>query len=336
MSSIRIQNDAHWHSLRAQFVGASESPALFGLLPWLTPWQLHMTKAGKLAAPDLDDVKHIKQGKYFETPIAAWAAEKFGITLNKARSYLVADDCPGMGASLDYIQIGTGSRIPTEIKWVLRSGDAWEYDGDEIVSAPDYYLVQIQLQLAWADAAQGHLIAFIDGDVRRAVYDRRPAVIAAIKDRIREFWADVQADREPPIDFKADAEAVMRYAAAMPVRSVPWTPEIAGLAKRAHWMAGFAKRAGEAADAAKAEMAHMMLEAAKAAGANDLDGKVVTEGDGFRVSNYLVDAYPGKEVTPEMVGSRLYARDAYRVCKVSRSKPKKERKSKKEGPSGQA
>jgi hypothetical protein len=48
----------------------------------------------KLPAPDLDDVTHIKHGKYFELAIAALAMEKWGIQLNKVRRYLVADDCP--------------------------------------------------------------------------------------------------------------------------------------------------------------------------------------------------------------------------------------------------
>lgn len=326
MSSIRILNDAHWHDLRGKYVGASESPALFGMLPWITPWTLHMQKAGKLPAPDLDDVKHIKQGKFFEAPIAGWAAEKFGITLNKVRRYLVDDQCHGMAASLDFEQIGTGTRIPTEIKWVLRTGDNWEYDGDTIVVAPEYYLLQVQHQMACADASHGQLIAFINGDVRRAVYERREGIIKAIRQRITEFWSDIASDKEPPIDFKADAEAVMKYASMMPVRSIEWSQDLARMAKRQMWMAGFAKRAEECSRAAKAELAHMMLEAARKAGANDEDGKVVTEGDGYRVSSTLVDAYPGKEITAEMVGTRIGAREPYRLVTISRPKPKKGKK----------
>lgn len=335
MSSIKILNDAHWHELRRKHVGASESPALFGLLPWLTAWQLHMQKSGKLSAPDLDDVKHIKQGKFFEPAIAGWAADKFGITLNKARSYLVDDECPGMGASLDYIQIGTGERIPTELKWVVRADDRWEYDGDTITEAPDYYLVQIQHQLACAGAERGQLIAFINGDVRRAVYERRDGVIAALRERIAMFWADVAADKEPEIDFRADAEAVMRYAAAMPVRSVDMTPEITALAAKAIEMAALAKSSEETAKAAKAELAHTMLAAAKAAGANDESGKVVCEGGGYRISSSLVAPYEGKLITEEMVGTRTGARKEYRLVTVSQPKEKPAKKPK-EAPSAEA
>lgn len=322
MSNIAIQSEAHWHELRKQHVGASESAALFGMLPWLTQWQLFMQKKGRLPEPDLDEVKHIKQGKLFEPAIAAWAAEKFGIKLNKVHRYRTADDCPGMGASLDYEQVGTGVRIPTEIKWVLRTGEHWEYEGDTITLAPDYYLIQGQHQLGTGTESHGQLIAFINGDVRRMVYERRPAIIGAIKERIAGFWSLIADDIEPAIDFKADADAVMRYAALMPVRSVEMTEDMQRLAKRAMWMAGFAKRAEEAGDAAKAELAHRMLEAAKAAGANDEDGKVICEGGGYKISSSLVPAYDGKLVTPEMVGERLGGRREYRKLTVSRPKVK--------------
>ena len=323
MSSIKIANDAHWHELRKQNMGASESPALFGLLPWTTRWQLWMQKAGKLDAPDLDDVKHIKQGKFFEAPVAGWASEKFGITLNKVRRYLIDDDCPRMGASLDYEQVGTGERIPTELKWVIRADDRWEWDGDIITQAPEYYLVQIQHQLACSGADRGQLIAFINGDVRRAVYERRPGVIKALREQVTQFWADVEAGNEPPIDFKADAEAVMRYASKVGHYKIDWTPEISALAKEAFDKAAERKAADEACDAAKAALDHAMITAATAAGMNDPTAQVIVEGDGFRITSSHVDAYPGKEITKEMVGDRIYARDQYRRVTVSRPKPKK-------------
>jgi putative phage-type endonuclease len=326
VSSIKIANESHWHELRKKHVGASESAALFGLLPWITPWQLHMQKSGKLDAPDLDSVKHISAGKHFEPAVAGWASQKFGITLNKVRRYLIDDECNGMGASLDFEQTGTGERIPTELKWVVRTDDAWEYEGDTIVQAPEYYLIQIQHQLACAGANRGQLIAFINGDVRRAVYERRPGVIKALRERIAEFWADIEAGREPAIDFKADAEAVMRYASKVGHHTVEWTPEIATLAQAAFDKAAERKAAEDACDAAKAELTMKMIEAATLAGMNDPEAQVKVEADGFRLTNTFVGAYAGREVTQDMVGTHIGARGAFRKLTVSRPKPKKSKK----------
>jgi putative phage-type endonuclease len=326
MSSIKIANDAHWHETRKKHVGASESPALFGLLPWITPWQLWCQKSGKLEAPDLDSVKHISAGKHFEPAVAGWAMQKFGITLNKVHRYLVDDECPGMGCSLDYEQIGTGERIPTELKWVVRVDDAWEYDGDLITQAPEYYLVQIQHQLACAGADRGQLIAFINGDVRRATYERRPGVIKALRERITEFWADIAAGREPAIDFKADAEAVMRYASKVGHHKIEWTPEIAALAKTAFERNEERKAAEVEVDAAKAALDHAMVEAATKAGMNDSEAQVIVESDGYRITSSYVAAYPGRLITPEMVNTHIGERRERRQVTVSRPKPKKSKK----------
>ncbi len=326
MSHIKIANEHHWHELRKKHVGASESAALFGMLPWKTQWQLWMEKAGKLDAPSLDSVKHVSAGKHFEPAIAAWAQHKFGITLQKVHRYLMADDCPGMGASLDFQQIGTGEYIDTEIKWVVRKDDAWEYEGDLIVKAPDYYVIQAQHQLGCSGNAKAQLLAFIDGDVRRAVYERNDTMIGAIKDRIREFWQSIETGTEPLIDFKADADAVMRYAGKIGHHMIDWTPEIEALAKTAFDKAEEKKAAEEACDAAKAELDMAMIREATAKGMNDPTAKVVVEGGGYRITSSHVDAYPGKEVTQEMVGTFIFARGEYRKVTVSRPKPKKGKK----------
>lgn len=340
MSSIAIKNEDHWHALRMANVGASESAALFGMLPWLSAFELHMIKAGKLQPKSLDEVKHIKKGKYFEPAVAGWAMDKWGITLNKVRRYMIADDCPGMGASLDYEQVGTGKRIPTEIKVVVGRSDAWDYDGDEITNAPDYYVIQLQHQIGCDEhATHGQLIAFLDGDVRRIVYERRPKMIETIKAHIQRFWFDVQQGNEPMIDFQKDAEAVMRYGATMPFKQIEWTDEVAKLVELAHTHGKIADEAETLCKAAKAELTNLMIDrAAKEKGNNDPTAKIVTEGfigEGearkfYRVSNWYNEENEGKEITADMVGQRLYAKKAFRVCKVSTPKPPGEKKGKKE------
>lgn len=321
MSSIKIINDAHWHELRKRHIGSTESPALFGLSPWSTKWQLFMEKTGKLPREDIGDRKHVAAGSFFEPGVMAMAAHKWGMQVRKIRRYMISDTCPGMGASGDFEEFGIGRYRPAEIKFP-QSYDGWEWDGDEIVMAPDYYVIQIQQEIECASADDGILIAFLGGDVRRAIYPRRQGMIDAIKANVTEFWADVAAGREPPIDFKADADAAMRYATSLPSKRIDWTPEIAALAKVAHEK-GLEKTAAEKeAAAAKAELAHRMIADAVAAGANDPEVKVVTEGDGFRISNSFVAENIGQEITAEMIGERLWAKKAYRLITVSRPKPK--------------
>jgi predicted phage-related endonuclease len=284
-----------------------------------------MRKAGKLAAPDLDDVSHIKQGKLFEGAVAGWGAEKYGISLRKVRRYLIDEQVPGMGASLDY-ETSAGPRMPIEVKWVLRAGDHWEYDGDQIITAPEYYLLQIQHQMACADAQQAQLLAFINGDVRRAIYNRSDDIIAMLRERVTQFWLDVKAGNEPDIDFKRDADAVMKYAALNPVRTLEWNPAIEKLAKDAYEHAEQAGEHEELAKAAKAQLAHMMLEAARTMGANDEDGKVIVEGAGYRITNYAVEQSFGRPLNAESIMECVGGRKGFRVCKISRPKQKASKK----------
>jgi hypothetical protein len=86
------------------------------------------------------------------------------------------------------------------------------------------------------------------------------------------------------------------------------------------------KHADEEREAAKAEIVHSMMESAALAGANDPEAQVIAEGDGFKLTSSYVAAYPGKEITKEMVGDRIYGRSPYRKLTVSRPKPKKGKK----------
>lgn len=326
MTAITIRDDAHWHELRAKTVGGSEVGALFGLSPFLTEWELFMDKAGKLPRQDLERVRHITAGKFFEAGVMGWAAHKWGMKVRKVRRYLISDRCPGMGATLDFEEEGIGRRRPVEIKFPQNS-DGWDWEGDTITLAPDIYLLQVQQEIECSGASDGVLVAYLGGDVRRVIYQRRDGIINTLADRISTFWKDIAAGNEPAIDFKADAEAVMRYAASMPVRSLEWAPEIEAIAKRAFENAALAKEHAETADAAKAELAHLMLEAAKKDGANDEDGKVVCEGGGYRVTNYSVSETYGTPLNAESILEYCPgARRGFRVCKVSMPKPKKGKK----------
>jgi len=324
MTAITVRDDAHWRRLRAAHVGASEVASLFGLSPYLTHWQLWMIKSGRLPEPDLDDVAHIRTGKHFEPAIAAYAADKFGMTLRKVRRYLSDDTVESMGASLDYEQIGTGTLIPTEIKWSVR-GDGWDYEGDVITQAPEQNLLQVQQQIACAGADRGQVIAYVGNDARRMIVPRRENIIEMIRVKIAEFWDSVQAGTEPEPDFVADAESISLLAYLNPLCEV----DLSGDAEAEEWahehvaQKAVAKAADDAAKAAKAKITKKMLDMATAAGATVDEQKVVAAiGTDFRVSATNVAEQPGREVTEEMIGETIGGRKGYRLVTVSQPKKK--------------
>lgn len=315
MVSVTIQDDAAWRAVRAKNVGASEISALFGLSPWLTRWQLYMLKTGRL--PDVFENTSMTQGKHFEPAIASYAQEKFDIQLRKVRRYLTADDTPGMGASLDYEEYGSGRLVPTELKWSL-FGDGWEWEGDDLTAIPDNYMLQVQHQIACAGATHGQLIAFTGNDLKRMVIPRSERLITAIKTSVAEFWTDVSLGREPPVDFNVDADAVARLAHISKLRSLTMLPDKEHLFKA--WSAAqqVAKDAGVRADAARAEILKHVIDAGEG---NDESTRVTCGNWNVTVSK--VAENPGKEIVPAMVGERIGQRRAYMTTRLTNTEGKK-------------
>jgi putative phage-type endonuclease len=180
---IIIKNEAHWHELRAKNVGGSEVAALFGRSPYTTPWQMWMSKAGKLDRPF--DETFTRAGKFFEAGIAAWAAEKWGMEIFKVEDYHTDDTTEGMGATLDYTDT---NGIPVEIKFNHFKTDAWAYEGDVLTEVPESYIWQVQHQLACYGGDYGWLVAFIAGEPRRMKIRRSERIISNIRAAITKFW----------------------------------------------------------------------------------------------------------------------------------------------------
>lgn len=312
MPAIPVTDDTHWRELRKKHVGASEVSALFSLSPWITRWQLYHLKRGDL--PDVFESAAMTQGRHFEPAVAAYAQEKFGIQLRKVRRYLSSDSVAGMGASLDYEEYGGGSLIPTELKFSLW-GDGWDWEGDELTAAPDYYMMQVQHQLACMPAApHGQLIAFTGGDLKRMIIPRSERLIIAIKAAVYQFWADVAAGNEPPVDFSVDADAVNRLAFVRKLRSLTLTPEHEELFRVYDENRALAKRAEAAADAARAEILKHVIDA----GEGPDTGLRVTCGD-WHMSVAKVAENPGRVLTEADVGTRIGARKGFLRCSLKKT-----------------
>lgn len=320
MSSTTVIDESHWKSLRLKHIGASEVAALFGLSPWLTRWQVYMLKTGRL--PDVFENLSMTQGKHFEPAIASYAQEKFNIQLRKVRRYLTSDTIPGMGASLDYEEYGTGSLIPTELKWSL-FGDGWEHEGEDLTAIPDAYMLQVQHQIACAGTPVGQIIAFVGSDLKHMVIPRNDRLVTAIESAVAEFWADVAAGKEPPVDFTVDAAAVTRLAYVSKLRTLVMTSDAAPLFETWKRESAAAKVAEIAAAAARAEILKRVVDAGEG---ND-EAVRVTCGE-WRVSVSKVEENLGREITPAMIGERVGARKGYLYTRLSNTADKVEGKKK--------
>jgi putative phage-type endonuclease len=319
MPATAIKDDDHWYALRNKHIGGSEIAVLFGLSKFATPWELHMQKVGKLPPVDLSANKAVRNGRIFESAIAQIGADKFDVPVRKVRRYLECEDCPSLGATLDYETVNS-PRVPVEIKW-SEIGFGWEVQGDEIIEAPENYLMQLQAQLACVPSAPyARLWAFVKGDVRQMIVEPRPKIIEAIKAEAARFMENVRKGIEPPIDFDADHDAIMRMVALNPLCKVELPPAAIDLCRQYRRAAEEEKAAEGRKKAAQAEIAKQLLDLAAAKGAKVDEQKVVCEIGGFKVTASMVAANPGTVVTEEMLGQVINARKGYRRVGITGGK----------------
>lgn len=312
MVAVTVRDQIHWHEIRSQHIGGSEVAALFAMSPFTTLWQLWMEKAGKLPPEDLSDNKSIQAGTFLESGIANWAAHRWDMKIEKVTDYFTADDCPGMGASLDF---QTDGGHPVEIKWSA-FGDGWEYDGETITCAPDNYVLQVQHQMACTGAEYGWLIALLRNEPRRMKIPRNDKIIATLKGEISKFWDSVRAGEEPPVDFENDAEAVVRMLDFVPMSNITLGEEHAHLFQKYLEMADLEKQAKKAKDEAKTELLTLSIEEMKKHNTSQ-DKAVVKCGD-HKLSISTVKGSAGTEITAEMIGTYYGARTGYKRLTVSR------------------
>lgn len=145
-----IQGSPEWHAHRARYRNASETAAVMGKSPWLTPYQLWMQRSGRSEA---ETNPAMRRGSQLE-PAARCAYEQLTGQVMQPL-VLVAGD---YSASLDGLTLD-GSRL-VEIKCPAKGQDSslWAEVARNV--CPEHYFWQIQHQLMVAGAGEAHLYVF--------------------------------------------------------------------------------------------------------------------------------------------------------------------------------
>ena len=311
MAIIQVRDRTHWHELRSQHIGGSDVAALFGLSPYSSLWQLWMEKSGKLSPEDISGNKSVQAGTFLESGIANWAAHRWSMDVTKVNDYFTVDDCPGMGASFDYI---TGNQAPVEIKWSAR-GYGWSYNGEEILEAPENYLLQVQHQLACTTSDHAWLIALIDDEPRRMKIPRNDNIIDAIKHQITMFWQSIADGKEPDPDYATDVAAITKLMGTLPKSDVILDDADAPLFADYKAAKEDEKAASVRADEAKGAL--LMKARAKLELMNTSQDKASVKCGEYKMSISKVEDNPGKEITPDMVGTMTGKRSGYVTVRIN-------------------
>ena len=189
---------------RRSYIGSADAPAILGLSPHSTPWDVFARKTGAVEDKGGD---WLEMGLDLEPVIAKWAARKLEATgLEKGVTILHPDET-WAGATVDYFgDLPSKERAIIECK-ALGLFSPWRDD-----EVPVHTVGQLHWQCGIAKAAGervGRLfVARMKGlavDVFEVRYE--PALFDAMLAKCKAFWAQVQARTPPPIDGSSSAKA---------------------------------------------------------------------------------------------------------------------------------
>lgn len=194
------------HKLRRRkYIGASEVPAVLGLDPYRTKYDVYLDKTGKLEESQTSDAAKI--GQVFEVGILRLAEEQLGkITLNQWRvlqgTHLSATD--------DAIVRETGRPVEAKFRGIFKfPGDDWgEKDTDQV---PDDVIAQAQTQLLCTGSDLCHVAAFLTG--RGFVMFAVPldkGLGETIIEAVERFWNNHIVKDIPPEESQPSASVIKR------------------------------------------------------------------------------------------------------------------------------
>lgn len=202
--SIIPDNEEAWLKLRLEDVTSTSVPALFGISPYLTEFELwHRLKSRQIVEIDMNE--RVTWGKRLEPAIAAGIAEDKGWKIRAKKEYMRVEALR-IGSSFDFEILGKDSAI-LEIKNVdsLQFDRTWIDEGEGIVG-PNHIELQVQVQLLVSGLSKAYIGVLIGGNRLEVLErERNEAIIDKILKRVKVFWDSIDLNSPPVPNFERDA-----------------------------------------------------------------------------------------------------------------------------------
>lgn len=195
------QGSPEWLAYRRAKRNASESAAVMGASPWMTPYQLWLAKTGR---QETTVTQAMQRGTDLEPSARAAYEKETGLVMQP-----LVVEAGDYSASLDGMTLD-GDLI-LEIKCPLRGKQSDLWSGAARGEVPEHYQIQVQHQLMVSGAANAHLWVF-DGQSGLLVGIDRDE---ELQERIRSAWDSfthhLEEDVAPPLSdgdtrFRSDQE----------------------------------------------------------------------------------------------------------------------------------
>lgn len=322
MTMLYPKSRQEWLELRHKYVSSTESPALFGMSPYSTAFEIAVLKKSPTPPPEYGDNERMAWGLRLQRAIADGIAEEFGVKIRAMSGYATNG---GMGASFDfeivghvegpfegdtrlrglYTQFGAGV---LEIKNVdgLVFKNEWSVV-DKMIEAPAHIEIQVQHQLECCERKWAAIGVLIGGNRQEVILRMRDTDVGqAIRAKVNRFWSELQKGVMPPVTLPEDVQIIKTlYGHAEPesVLDARGDETIKSLCAK---YSVFQKAEKEAKDQKDSAIAELLMKIGTAE-------KVLV--DGYSISAGVV----GETVVEQ------YTRKAYRNCRIYVKKDKQEK-----------
>ena len=270
--------EAEWLAARNLDITSTEVSALFGLSPYQTVLELWHRKHSQNDV-EFNQSERMLWGTRLESAIAEGIAQDKKWIIRPMKEY-VRDTELRMGSSFDYsIEGFFNSNDPLnpvktkgllEIKNVdyIQFKNKWGDPEDEDVEAPPHIELQVQHQLAVSQRTTAFIGVLIGGNTVKVLKRKADKeIIAQIKQKIKEFWASIEANEPPPPEFEKDAAFIAQlYSFAEADKKMEATPEIEELAEKYKIIQAQEKSIAQAKETIKAQLLMAIGDAEKVKG----------------------------------------------------------------------
>jgi putative phage-type endonuclease len=139
------QGSAAWHAHRAQYRNASETAAVLGVSPWVTPYQLWCLRTGRT---EQEVTPAMQRGSDLE-PTARAAYEQ--LTGHAMEPVVMVDG--DYSASLDRLTLAGDLALEIKCPVKGRESEVWQQAAAGILVEPHFWQVQHQLMVSGAGLA---------------------------------------------------------------------------------------------------------------------------------------------------------------------------------------
>lgn len=193
ITKVSTENREEWKKLRSQYIGGSDSAAVVGLNPFVSPYALWAEKTGKI--PPFEGNLATEVGAYLEEFIAKKFEQETGKKVRRVNQSFLNSDYPFAIANIDREIVGedAGLEIKHTSELNLKKFKGGEY--------PVKYYAQCVWYMAVTGKARWYLAVLIGNkEFRWFTIDRDEAEIAALMGAGHDFWELVKNNTPPLID----------------------------------------------------------------------------------------------------------------------------------------